>query len=110
MSSFGFRAATFRTVVVLLPLLAGCSAEQHGQDLFESHCADCHEETHPDLKKQPPHLEGLFHSKSLPSGAPATDEQVQKTILLGIGIMPAFNGRLSEKEVRDIVKYLHTLK
>jgi mono/diheme cytochrome c family protein len=64
----------------------------------------------PDLKKQPPKLEGLFHSKTLPSGAPATDEQVRKTIIEGLGTMPAFEGRLSERDVNDLVKYLHSLK
>jgi hypothetical protein len=42
----------------------------------------------PDLKKQPPKLEGLFQSKTLPSGAPATDEEVRKTTILGIGTIP----------------------
>jgi hypothetical protein len=45
----------------------------------------------PDLKKQPPKLEGLFQSKTLPSGAPATDEEVRKATILGIGTMPAFD-------------------
>jgi mono/diheme cytochrome c family protein len=48
--------------------------------------------------------------KSLPSGAPATDAQVRKTIIEGRGTMPAFDQRLSEEEVNDLVKYLHTLK
>jgi len=52
----------------------------------------------------------LFQLKSLPSGAPATDAQVRKTIIEGRGTMPAFDQRLSEEEVDDLVKYLHTLK
>jgi mono/diheme cytochrome c family protein len=60
-----------------------------------------------DLKKQPPKLEGLFQSKTLPSGAPATDEQVRKTIIQGIGTMPAFDQRLSDKDVDDLVIFLH---
>jgi mono/diheme cytochrome c family protein len=92
-------------------LMAGCTARQeHGQELFDLHCADCHEEANPDLKKQPPSLKGLFRAKKLPSGAPATDEQVRKTIIQGIGTMPAFDQRLSQNDVTDLIEYLHALK
>ena len=99
-------------------LLAGCSwlgdrfadDKTRGRALFVVHCADCHQAAHPELRKQPPKLEGLFQSKTLPSGAPATDAQVRKTIIEGQGTMPAFDQRLSEKDVDDLVKYLHTLK
>jgi len=84
--------------------------EMQGQTLFELHCAPCHQDTHPDLRKQPTKLERLFQSKSLPSGAPATDAQVRKTIIEGRGTMPAFDQRLSEEDVDDLLKYLHTLK
>jgi mono/diheme cytochrome c family protein len=90
---------------------AGCSrAELRGAELFDLHCAECHEESNPDLKKQPPKLEGLFRSKKLPSGAPATDRQVRKTIVEGLGTMPAFDQRLSEGDLDALVSYLHTLK
>lgn len=99
-------------------LLAGCSwlggrladDEARGRALFDVHCADCHQAAHPELRKQPPKLEGLSQSKTLPSGAPATDAQVRKTIIEGQDTMPAFDQRLSEKNVDDLVKYLHTLK
>ncbi len=90
--------------------LAGCGSEEHGSELFDLHCVDCHETPNPDLKKKPPKLEGLFESKTLPGGAPATDEQVRKTIIEGRGTMPAFDGRLSESDVNDLIRYLHTLK
>jgi mono/diheme cytochrome c family protein len=95
---------------VLWWMMTGCGDVQHGQDLFEVHCDDCHEQANPDLKKQPPRLEGLFRSKTLPSGAPATDNQVRKTIVEGLGTMPAFDRRLSEKDLNDLIQYLHTLK
>ena len=104
-------------VIVVFVLVAGwqtsCEqsrAERRGRELFQLNCAPCHEAPNPDLKKQPPKLEGLFQSKRLPSGAPATDEQVRKTIVLGIGTMPAFDQRLSDEDVDDLVKYLHQLK
>jgi len=101
-----------------LAALAGCSwvgdrfadHETRGRALFVLHCADCHEGTYPDLRKPPPKLGGLFQSRTLPGGAPATDAQVRKTIIEGRGTMPAFDQRLSEKDVDDLVKYLRTLK
>ena len=90
--------------------MSACGSTQHGEELFDLHCAECHEQANPDLKKQPPKLEGLFRSKTLPSGAPATDEQVRKTIVEGLGTMPAFDQRLSENNVNDLIQYLHTLK
>jgi len=105
------RAAAACALASVWLALAGCTARQeHGQELFDLHCADCHEEANPDLKKQPPSLKGLFHSKTLPSGAPATDEQVRKTVIQGIGTMPAFDRRLSQNDVNDLIEYLHALK
>jgi mono/diheme cytochrome c family protein len=85
-------------------------AEIEGQWRYENDCAECHENPQPDLHKQPPNLHGLFLRKSLPSGAPATDAQVRKTIVGGRGTMPAFDRRLREQDVGDLVKYLHQLK
>ena len=61
-------------------------------------------------KVQPPRLNGIFAAQRLPSGEPATDDQVRKTIMEGRGIMPAFDQRLTQDDVTDILKYLHTLK
>jgi mono/diheme cytochrome c family protein len=104
-------------VMVVLVLLAcwqaSCGqsgAERRGRELFESNCAPCHEAAKLDLKKQPPKLEGLFQSKALPSGAPATDEQLRKVIIQGIGTMPAFDQRLSQEDVDDLLQFLHQLK
>ena len=88
---------------------SGNSDESHGRALFQMHCSPCHDTPPPDLLKQPPKLNGLFKSKTLPSGAPVTDEQVRKVIIEGYRTMPAFQGRLQEQDVRDLIAYLHTL-
>jgi len=111
-----------RRIAQYATLLAGLSAfsllstacsvsasAERGQELFDLHCALCHEGPTPDLKKQPPRLEHLFAAKQLPSGAPATDAQVRKTIVEGLRTMPAFDKRLNEQELNDLVAYLHTL-
>jgi mono/diheme cytochrome c family protein len=81
-----------------------------GARLYHENCAECHENPQPDLHKQPPSLHGLFTSNTLPSGAPATDAQLQKVIIEGLGTMPAFDQRLSDADVSELVKYLHGLQ
>ena len=105
-----------RLLLLTSAILTGCAAngrdvhEANGEALFQFHCAPCHEMPPPDLLKEPPKLNGMFNSKTLPSGAPATDEQVRKVIIDGLGTMPAFDKRLKEDDVRDLIVYLHTLK
>ena len=103
----------------LILVMAACSEQQAGTDSqtasvgeysYEVHCAECHEQAQPNLLKQPPRLHGVFTKKTLPSGAPATDQQVRKTIIEGRGTMPAFDQRLGNEEVDELVRYLHTLK
>jgi len=83
---------------------------RRGLDVFVANCAPCHEQALPGLKVQPPQLEGLFQKKKLPSGAPATDAQVRRTIMRGRGTMPAFDQRLSDEDLKDLLSYLHNLK
>ena len=102
-------------LVLALSTLSACSATgrsvrvEKGEALFQFHCAPCHEMPPPDLLKEPPKLKGLFNSRTLPSGAPATDEQVRKVMIEGFKTMPAFDKRLKEDEVQDLITYLHKL-
>ena len=105
-------AILFAALLPFAFLCSGCgpsASAQRGQELFDLHCASCHEDPAPDLKKQPPKLEGLFKAKYLPSGAPATDAQVRKTIIGGLRTMPAFDQRLSTQDLNDLIAYLDTL-
>lgn len=86
------------------------AAALEGQSIYDNNCAECHEQSHPDLLKQPPNLHGLFLRQSLPSGAPATNAQVRMTILEGKGIMPSFDQRLREEDVNNLLDYLHWLR
>jgi len=103
-------------LALTLAVLIGCSNQsgnvdvRHGEALFQMHCAPCHDTPPPDLLKQPPKLKGLFNSKTLPSGAPATDDQVRKVIVQGLRTMPAFDRRLQDQDVRDLIAYLHKLQ
>jgi len=116
------RRAQFVCLLVLVFLLAaspGCSYSERrrakaiarGHQLFEMHCSGCHGQRRLDLEKVPPDLHGVFDSTSLPGGRSATDDMVRSTILTGrSGIMPSFEGSLSDENIQDLILYLHTLK
>jgi len=82
--------------------------EEVGKELYDIHCSECHDENQSGLKKVPPKLHDLFAHNMLPDGtSPATGEAVRQVIIHGKRTMPAFNGRLTEGQVEDLVAYLH---
>ena len=105
-------------LLVLLSIFAvftGCSRgptreQVAGRALYQLHCSQCHDNPPRYLLTKPPKLDKMFASKTLASGAPATDEQVRRTIVDGLRTMPAFKGRLREDEIRDLIAFLHTLR
>jgi len=95
--------------------LGGCHSapsltaqEAEGKHLYAVRCAHCHEDNDLALKKVPPDLHGVFSQGTLPSGAPATDAQVERTILSGKGMMPSFTGRFTQEQMAALLAYLHT--
>ena len=94
--------------------LAGCHKpaltpqQAQGKHLYTMRCAHCHEYNDLALKKVPPDLHGVFNHAKLPSGAPATDVQVARTVLTGKGMMPSFAGRFTTKQMEALLAYLHT--
>ena len=102
-------------VVVLSLASSGCreaakltQQEMEGKHLYQVRCAHCHDENDLALKKAPPDLHGLFKSATLPSGAPANDQEVRRVVLAGKGMMPAFTGRFDEAQMSALLAYLHT--
>lgn len=82
--------------------------EIQGKNLYAGRCAHCHEDNDLGLAKVPPNLHSVFRHPKLPSGMPATDEQVQTVVLNGKGMMPNFAGRFSDEEMAALLAYLHT--
>jgi mono/diheme cytochrome c family protein len=106
-----------RTLFILIPALifTGCRSHSQltpqqagGQHLYQERCAHCHEENDLALKPPPPNLSNLFRRSTLPSGAPATDAQIIRTVLGGKGKMPSFAGRFTQEQMDALVAYLHT--
>jgi mono/diheme cytochrome c family protein len=81
--------------------------EIEGEHIYEIRCAHCHRDNDLGLKKIPPDLHEIFESKTLPSGAPATDETVRQNILKGKGMMPSFSGRFTEEQMAALLVFLH---
>ena len=76
--------------------------------MYDVRCAHCHDFNDLQLKKVPPDLHGLFNRSTLPSGAPATDLQVARTVMTGKGMMPSFAGRFTTAQMEALLAYLHT--
>ena len=96
-------------------ILAGChttpaltAQEAEGKHLYAVRCAHCHEDNDLELKKVPPNLHGLFAHTTLPSGAAITDQNIERVVLSGKGLMPAFTGRFTQDQMAALLKYLHT--
>lgn len=84
----------------LLALLAGAGVradEAKGKSLFDGKCAMCH---------------GKDGSKKFGDLKAKSAEELAKTVKEGIKGkgMPAFAGKLSDEEVKDVVAYAQSLK
>jgi mono/diheme cytochrome c family protein len=110
-------------LAVMTVALAGCDIERRksdaelglnaqqaaGRKIYDAECDRCHE-PYSTRGKKGPGLKGVFRGQYLPqSGLPANDERVNDIIRLGRKDMPAFSQKLSDKEVQDLLAYLHTL-
>ncbi len=79
-----------------------------GRRVYDTRCADCHYaySTH---SLRGPSLHGLFKKPFMKNGMPANDERVTDIILLGRAKMPAFQQKLTQQQLDNLIAYLHTL-
>jgi mono/diheme cytochrome c family protein len=113
--SLTFLWAPMLCIACAFGVLAGCRdsspfspQEAEGKRLYSARCAHCHEENDLQLKKVPPDLHSLFDRATLPSGAPASDPEIRRVVLAGMGMMPSFAGRFTDQQMSDLLAYLHT--
>lgn len=80
--------------------------EAQGSQVFQEYCGRCH---YPTTTKglKGPGLQALTKVKSLPSGAPPTDERLISTIQHGHGMMQSV--AVPPDELAPLLAYLHTL-
>jgi mono/diheme cytochrome c family protein len=80
-----------------------------GRKIYDAECSRCHE-PYSTRGKKGPGLKGVLRGQYLPqSGLPANDERLSEIIRLGRKEMPAYGQKLNEKEIQDLLTYLHTL-
>jgi mono/diheme cytochrome c family protein len=112
-------APALALATVLAAALGGCRSlppskpealwtveEARGAQVFHQKCAKCH---HPTSTRplNGPGLQALTKIKSMPSGAPPTDERLTQVILRGRLNMPFT--QLTDDQLSDLLAYLHTL-
>ncbi len=87
---------------------AATEAIARGRLIYRAHCAGCHP-TDPARNGYGPTLPGLFEKEAMAAGGPVSEETVRAQILAPAGTMPAFEGRLDEGEMDDLLAYMKTL-
>jgi mono/diheme cytochrome c family protein len=95
-----------RSLPPSMPASQWNAREARGAEVFQRDCARCHYPTNTH-SLHGPGLQALTKQKSMPSGAPPTDERLTDVILHGHGMMPGT--ALSDSQLQDLLAYLHTL-
>ena len=80
--------------------------EARGARVYQAYCAECHYPTTTRGKKGPG-LQALTKLKSMPSGAPPSDERITQTILHGHGMMQPIPVPVGD--LQPLLAYLYTL-
>jgi mono/diheme cytochrome c family protein len=108
--------------LISILILCACDAEPHktdaelqlngqqaaGRRIYETRCAECHF-AYIDRSLKGPSLQGLFKKPYMKNGMPANDDRVTDIIMIGRGKMPAFQNKLTQQQLDDLMAYLHTL-
>ncbi|HEY1679968.1 MAG TPA: cytochrome c [Candidatus Sulfotelmatobacter sp.] len=105
-TAFAFGFAGCRKLPPSKPSSEWTPQEARGAGIFQAKCARCHNPTST-APLHGPGLQAITKVKSMPSGAPPTDERLTAVILDGRGMMPAT--ALKDQDLADLLAYLHTL-
>jgi mono/diheme cytochrome c family protein len=99
-------AAGCRSLPASKPEALWTVEEGRGAIVFSQKCARCH---HPTTTRplNGPGLQALTKVHAMPSGAPPTDERMTSVIVHGRNMMPAT--QLTDRELSDLLAYLHTI-
>jgi mono/diheme cytochrome c family protein len=95
-------------MTIFVFVAAGCSKNQNQpkpvsqakiQSIYQANCASCHGK----------HGEGTGAGISLANAQNLSSSEVETIIRQGRGNMPAWQGRLSDAEIKGLVQYVHQL-
>jgi len=108
---------------VALLASAGCDVERRksdaelglnpqqaeGRKIYDNYCDRCHE-PYSSRGKKGPALKGVFKQQYLPlSGLPANDDRVTEIVKYGRSKMEGFGRVMDDRQIKDLLAYLHTL-
>lgn len=107
----------FALCAVLLPLCAAAAAERKpppwekplaaGRQLYRKNCIVCHAIEPDKPARLGPNLFRFFQNDLTPlSRAEPTEAYMRIKILFGGDLMPAYTGRLSERNIDRLVEYI----
>ncbi len=83
--------------------------QARGRRIYDNTCDRCHEPYSSRGKKGPP-MKGIFKQQYMPlSGLPANDERMTEIIKNGRSKMEGFGRVFDDKQIQDLLAYLHTL-
>ncbi len=82
--------------------------KEKGEEIFKANCAVCHYADKAD-KRIGPGLSGFFKKEKMENGKPVNDANVREIIMEGYGKMIPFKEKLDNKQLDDVMAYLHTL-
>jgi mono/diheme cytochrome c family protein len=117
------RSAAIAAAAIAIAIFCSCDVQRRksdtelglnpqqaaGRKIYDQYCDRCHE-PYSTRGKKGPGLQGVFKNKYLSaSGLPANDERVSDIIRLGRKEMPAYGQTLSQKDIEDLLAYMHTL-
>ena len=104
--TFGIRAAA---VLLLAAFIAGPAiAQAPGADTYKAKCAMCHGAD--GLAATPMGKNMKILSFKAPEMVKASDAQFIASTKNGKGKMPAYNGKLTDAQIKDVVSYIRTLQ
>ena len=96
------------TILLAATLAAPAFAQNAGADTYKSKCAMCHG---PDGTAATPMGKMLkIPSFKDPAVVKASDASLIAITKDGKGKMPAYNGKLTDAQVREVVSYIRTLQ
>lgn len=83
-------------------------AQTSGADIYKSKCQMCHAAD--GSGNTPAGKSSKARSFSSPEVMKLTDDDLIKVTKNGQGKMPAYNGKLTDDQIKDVIAHIHTLQ
>jgi mono/diheme cytochrome c family protein len=101
----GIKAAA---VILMAAFIAGPAFAQAPSDLYKAKCAMCHGAD--GLAATPMGKNMKILSFKDPAMIKATDVRFFASTKNGLNKMPAYNGKLTDQQIKDVIAYIRTLQ